>query len=31
LSQHHPFSAEGCVIYVKTGHLTEISVPATGS
>lgn len=31
LSQHHPFSTEGCIIYVKTGHLTEISVPATGS
>ncbi len=21
LSQHHPFSKEGCLIYVKTGHL----------
>jgi len=21
MSQHHPFSKEGCLIYVKTGHL----------
>ena len=23
LSEHHPFSDEGCLIYVKTGHLPE--------
>jgi anti-sigma factor ChrR (cupin superfamily) len=23
LSQHHPFSTEGCLIYVKTGHMTR--------
>ena len=23
LSQHEPFSDGGCLIYVKTGHLTE--------
>ncbi|MEM1391261.1 MAG: cupin domain-containing protein, partial [Pseudomonadota bacterium] len=23
LSQHKPFSEEGCLILVKTGHLTE--------
>ena len=23
LSQHHPWSDEGCLIYVKTGHLAE--------
>jgi len=23
LSSHHPFSKEGCLIYVKTGHLLE--------
>ena len=23
LSAHHPFSKEGCLIYVKTGHLPE--------
>ena len=22
-SQHHPFSREGCLIYVKVGHLTD--------
>lgn len=26
LSQHKPFSEEGCLIYVKTGHLTEFEV-----
>jgi len=24
LSQHQPFSREGCLIFVKTGHLTEL-------
>lgn len=23
MSQHHPFSKEGCLIYVKTGHLPD--------
>jgi len=23
LSAHHPFSKDGCLIYVKTGHLPE--------
>lgn len=25
LSQHHPFSDQGCLIYVKTGHLMPVS------
>jgi len=25
MSQHHPYSEEGCLIYVKTGHLAELS------
>ena len=28
MSQHHPFSKEGCLIYVKTGHLPAES-PST--
>jgi hypothetical protein len=23
MSRHHPFSTEGCLIFVKTGHLME--------
>lgn len=26
-SQHTPFSSEGCLIYVKTGHLGEAALP----
>jgi len=26
LSQHTPFSDEGCLIYVKTGHLPQTPV-----
>ncbi|MEQ9694785.1 cupin domain-containing protein [Shimia sp. SDUM112013] len=28
MSEHTPFSDEGCLIYVKTGHLTPEAVPA---
>lgn len=27
-SQHTPFSTEGCLIFVKTGHLTEAKLPS---
>ncbi|WP_370371742.1 cupin domain-containing protein [Henriciella pelagia] len=30
LSQHKPYSDDGCLIYVKTGHLAEISAPVVG-
>ncbi len=29
MSEHTPFSEEGCLIYVKTGHLMDASAPAT--
>jgi len=28
MSEHTPFSDEGCLIYVKTGHLADVTAPA---